>query len=229
MRDEEYHYERMFLDLFEDAARLALDALRIGNLDDSLKKPWTYCRASVLMSVLSLECAANCCIEALGLPGSFKRDVDQLPFLSKFELFLKLRSPTTCFDRGRFEVQAVAELKTIRDALVHPKIRRAPWVEIEPNLAEADHGEYKLLRIPRSASQWFSREATVALRAVSDFLDLVFLDLCALDRNVACDILMSRGKPEFQRRTAYNVRPLTFKRAHEEFGIQFRILGLDQS
>jgi hypothetical protein len=114
---------RNFEDLIYDAVHLLYLAHDIDQAQDDDGYEFTYIRSSILNSLLLFECGANCCIDSLNLPGPFHEDIDKLSFLSKYELFLTHVNDKVEFDRGCREVQEAAELKAVRDAYVHPKVK----------------------------------------------------------------------------------------------------------
>ena len=57
---------------------------RIARSEDDQIIQRKYARSSIVMSILTLECAANCCLNQLEANKQLKSDIDKLPFLSKF-------------------------------------------------------------------------------------------------------------------------------------------------
>lgn len=193
MIDHEYLYERNFYVLFQDAANyLFVSEKALDNEDyDGMER---YARASIINSTLLLECAANCCIDILNVSNSFKKDIDKLPALSKFEYFLSIRFSDKIFDRGCREIQNAAELKTIRDLIVHPKVLRTKWEKIDEFRSQADFGSTTILKLPKTIEEFHRNDALVCLRTLCSFLDYFFRILCGYDAEIIKKILISSTK-----------------------------------
>jgi len=224
--------ESPFINLFVDATALAQFAEELG--PQQFQKAARFARASISSSVLSIECAANCCIAQLSNGGGFRKDVDKLPFLSKFEVYLGLNYPGRTLDRGCTEIQKVQELKSIRDRLVHPKrktgsIRMKKEVKEGQTLCECDFGIWEANEIKRSERGWNHEDAVKVLRATTSFLDFYFLELCEFNHNQTCKILMDGWVTEpplkpFE--TQYNLGDPHLQKAVTEWGIEFKFLGI---
>jgi len=135
-------------------------------------------RSALLASTHLLEASANTCIDALALGNGFANDIDRLPFLSKFELFIQLRFPKRRFDRARHEVQGVSELKQVRDSFVHPKSQKIIWESWSPDSSVSRSPRTKSLGFSRIASYCCPDDAVLALKATHAFLRYVFKDTC---------------------------------------------------
>src|SRR6267378_5771503 len=106
MTDSDLYHLRSFEHLIYDAVHLLYLAHDVDIENDHDGYEFTYTRTSILNTLLLFECGANCCIDALNLPGAFEEDIDKLPFLSKYEFFLSRTNPDARFDRGCKQVQA---------------------------------------------------------------------------------------------------------------------------
>lgn len=201
-----------------------------------------------MSSVFSLECAANYCIDSLFKGKNFTNDIDKLPYLSKFEIFLGLMFPNRIFDRGRTEIQEIQELKSIRDAYVHQKIKSTELKEpddrglsslagsgavinvLSGTRKEFDFGRSKLLNIPRSIDIWQSHHAVNALKATVNFLNYFFTDLCGFDSNTTCGLLMSNQKAKIPAQDRYFISNIQeFIRANKEWGLNLDFLGFKEN
>jgi len=133
LADRDY-YLRTFTDLLYDAVYLLYFAFDINQEDykDDVIHP--HIRVSALSSLLLLECGANCLLDSLDLPDKFYSDLDRLPILSKFEYYLSTLNVDSKFDRGCKEIQAISELKQIRNAYVHPKVKTTKLIPFEENM-----------------------------------------------------------------------------------------------
>jgi hypothetical protein len=169
-----------FFDLLGDAvfqhrqAKMASDSFSMSR----------FARASVLAASLGIECAANCLLDSLSLSKLLLKDLDKLPPLSKIEACLRIKGADE-LDRGRAEVQQISELIKARNDHVHPKISTIPtemgkpqdggkdW--IFPFNLEGEHWPH--LKIPKRSVFWSSESSASTLRALSQFLRYVFIDL----------------------------------------------------
>ncbi len=145
MTDSGLYHLRSFEDLIYDAVHLLYLAHDVDRDRDKDGYEFIYTRTSILSTVLLFECGANYCLDALNLPGAFGEDIDKLPFLSKYEVFLGRTNPEARFDRGCREVQAVAELKAVRDSYVHPKVKKRKYSKVDD--IRPDFGETSVLKI----------------------------------------------------------------------------------
>lgn len=142
-----------------------------------------HARASVMASALSIECAANCLLNSLDLPSALLNDLDKISALSKIDSALRLRSESK-LDRGRNEVQKIAELIKARNDYVHP---RTSIIKADIALPE-DAGENWLLPmsldgehwpaigIPKKAMFWSQDSSLATLKATSEFFKYIFVD-----------------------------------------------------
>ncbi|MBB6241667.1 hypothetical protein HDE79_001101 [Rhodanobacter sp. MP1X3] len=135
-------------------------------------------RSALLASTHLLEASANTCIDALALGNGFANDIDRLPFLSKFEIFVQLRFPKRQFDRARHEVQGVSELKQVRDSFVHPKSQKTIWESWSPEGSVSRSPRTKSLGLSKIASYGHPDDAVRALKVSHAFLRYVFKDTC---------------------------------------------------
>jgi hypothetical protein len=177
-----------------------------------------------LNTVLLFECGANCCLDALKLPGALGEDIDKLPFLSKYEFFLSKIKPGAEFDRGCREVQAVAELKAIRDSYVHARVKKQKYSKVED--MSPDFGKTATLKIPRDPARWQSSHAVLALQAANDFFNLFFLSLCNLDPDTVSGILLGSEAASIPASSAIFVDGVgSLDRARDQWNIDFRFIG----
>ena len=221
----ELHHLRSFEDLLYDAVHLLYQADDVDPEKDSHGYEFTYVRSSILNTVLLPECATNCCLDALELPKSYGEDIDKLPFLSKLEFFLSRINANAKFDRGCKEVQAVAELKSVRDSRVHPKVKKKQVSEIEPWFPP-DFGHTNLLKIPADCNYWTVQHAALALRSANDFFNLFFLDWCKFNANTVCEILLASDRATIPSTSYIGIDAIEgLTRAVSQFGIDFKFIG----
>lgn len=166
--------DRGTLTFLTDSILLAMKAEDAG--PDEIAN--TLSRASLLSTVLFLEASANTCLDMLALEGQFGSDIDRLPFVSKFELFSRLRFPSRTFKRSRHEVQGVIELKRVRDSFVHPKSQKIIWQSWSPESSISASPRTKALDLPRIATYCYLDDAVTAMKAAHAFLRYFFRDVC---------------------------------------------------
>lgn len=220
------HYLRTFEDLLYDSVYLLYFAFDTNqdNYKDDMISP--FVRSSILNSVLLLECGANCLIDALNLPGQFYSDIEKLPFLSKFELFLNRINGEQSFDRGCKEVQSISELKSIRNFYVHPKVKKAKYERISDNVWDANFGNTTLLRFPREPRKWKREHAILALKSVNDFYNKFFLKWCNLKSDAVVDILLSSDKGDMNFPVGAYIDCIGgLDRAVKDWDIDFKFIG----
>ena len=185
---------KQFEDLLYDSVMLSYMAHDIDIDKDEHGYLFPLIRASIIQSIILLECGANYCIGSLALAGRFFDDIDKLPYISKYEFFLSVVKPDKKFDRGCIEIQQVKELKSIRDSYVHPKIKKEKYFEIGESAWDTDFGKTKMLQIPRAPKDWRPEHTIVVHKAVNEFFNKFFLDLCEFDKDTICAILLSENE-----------------------------------
>lgn len=223
-QDDLYHL-RGFENLIYDAVYLMYLAHDVDPEQDKDGYEFTYARSSILNTLLLFECGANCCIDALNLPGTFAEDVEKLPFLSKYEFFLNHTKPGRPFDRGCEQVKAVADLKRVRDSYVHPKVKKQKYSKIEDE-GGPDFKATPFLNIPNDSDHWGGYHAALALKSANDFFNLFFLTWCGFDTDTVCEILLSSG-PAGIPATSSNVVDCIggLDRAVKDWNIDFKFIG----
>jgi hypothetical protein len=220
------YYQRSFEDILYDAVYLLYSAHDFipGNLKDDLSR--TFSRASIVNSILLLECGANCLIESLKLPSKLFNDIDKIAFISKFEFFLIQHNIKETFDRGCSEVQAISDLKSIRDALVHPKVKKQDMVKISENCWSADFGESQHLSLPRDQHSWEKEHAIVALKAVNQFYNKYLLEWCGFSQKLIVDLLLSSEPVDIDNPVGASIDGVRgLDRAVTDWGIDFKFIG----
>ena len=88
--------QRLFRTLFADACGHALTATMAGP-DHHFEQVARSVRATVVFTALSLEAGANACLETIEDAGQYCNDLDKLPFLSKYETFLRFHASKPVF------------------------------------------------------------------------------------------------------------------------------------
>jgi hypothetical protein len=222
---EDFFHVKNFENLLHDSINLLYAAYDVDRETDDHDIERAYSRGSMLSTLLLFECAANCCIDALHLDGQFANDVDKLPFLSKFELFLG-RVSKTPFDRGCKIVQSVSELKSLRDKYVHPKVKKLVPVQIQPHHYSVEAEKTKQLGISHNPSAWRREIGLKSAQSANDFFNLYFTQWCGFDSNTVCSILMDTDAAEIPSRTSFGIDMIGgLDRAIFEFALDFAYLG----
>ena len=191
--------DQSFFQLLSDAIHFAKLSKETSDQYESQR----FSRGSILNSILTIESAANCCLASLSGPSKFIDDVEKLTSFSKYDIFSKFRE-SEYIDRGHHIFQKVAELKKIRDSLVHPKKIKIP---VELSL---DHEKYDDLvelglsfdasplpatKIDKSSMFWFSNDAEAALSAI---FSLAILTI-AIAASGGCKFIFSPSSAIFWR------------------------------
>jgi len=225
MMNEEYLYERNFYILFQDAIQFLNDSDAALDKEDYYGME-RFARSSIIDSTLLLECSANCCLDTLNTTNSFKKDLDKLPALSKFEFYLSNIFTDRNFDRGCTEIQNVAELKTIRDLIVHPKVQRTKWERIDDFRSHADFGTTERLKIPRTIEEFHLNDALICLRVLCSFLDHFFTNLCNYNPQITKKILISSS--EFSEDSSIDVgTPDHWSTDQKKWSLRLGFIGLE--
>lgn len=179
---------RHFWELLEDSIYLLEEA---EDQDDGVLTG-SLSRASVVASLMLLEAAANTCVEGLGLERSISDEVDRLPIVSKFEVFLRIRFRGRSLDRGSRPAQILRELKRVRDSYAHPKPDKVIWErwrDEEGGAAISDRTP--VLDIAANPNHWQPIDAIAAMRGVHIFLSFFFRDLCRFRPSQVSSLLLS--------------------------------------
>lgn len=158
-----------------------------------------HARASIIASVLSVECMANCLLDSVDAPKALREEIDKLSPLPKLETALRLTGINT-FDRGRHEVQQAADLIRAKNDYVHPKTATLDAAIHEPQDAGKDwtvpfvmQGEqWRSLGIPKQAMFWSKDASLSVLRAVCDFFKYLLVEVMKLDDDALDMMLPSR-------------------------------------
>ncbi len=154
-----------------------------------------YAIQTILNTVITIEAVANCLIDDLNLPKRIKEEVDKFKILSKFEYYLQIKGQLN-MEYGSNNVQKIKELISIRNDLVHSKVKKISGTisndKTEENL---DHfiseskEKYNNTQIPKSYASWGLVEAKVAVSSFLDFINYIFNSLCFSPEDVSILLL----------------------------------------
>ena len=96
--------------LLEESITLAMRAETAKTSPETSRKP---ARDSMLATAQFVDGCANACLKTLSLDKQIATDINNLPTLSKLELFLLLHRPQKKLDRSRPEVKGLMKAKEI--------------------------------------------------------------------------------------------------------------------
>lgn len=166
--------ERGIDTLIDDSIALAIESERQAEFE--LGNP--LARASIVSSILFLEACANSCLDLLALGTRFADEVDRLPTIAKYDLFLHTRFRGRALDRSRIEYQGYIELKNLRDSFVHPRAQKFGWLDWSEDSSTSISPKTKALGLTKIPSYCHPHDAVVALRSAHRFARYFFRDCC---------------------------------------------------
>lgn len=218
-----------FLDLLADAAH----GYRRAKAESQPYEVSRAARASVIASCLSIECFANCLLEALEVQLQLANEIDKMPALAKIDLFLSLKGIET-LDRGAAAVQKVSELVKVRNDYVHPRVVTAP-ADLRPFEESESHfivpfsvatAFWPALNIPKQSLVWDGDAASKVLNAIASFYASVLVDkLKASDDELICLLLPRFEFAHFLMPAVYDEYTREINALRED-GIDFSFLNL---
>lgn len=224
MRKDKYYVDRKFYTIFRDSiyfTKAAYDALE--------KEDWIQeehlARAAILNLSLIPEVAANCVLETLDLPKRIFHDVDKFSPINKFEFYL-WEAKNIKLDHGCQEIRNIQELQSIRNFMVHPKSRKAEWVDIDGSSREADLGKTPLLEIPYSSQEWQGDDPFIVLRVVMAFLDHVLRVKCDHNPGDVQYILFNSGEYSKGSKDGYFIDS-EWNEIQKKWSLRMKFLGVE--
>lgn len=170
--------ENNFLSIFSDAVVLYEAAVACG--DEVLKS--ALVKSSILSVNYAIEAAANSFLESLEMTDKLKERIDKFSTLDKFDFVLQWHTDHHLMP-GDHQVQAVKNLISNRNAMVHPKITVKPLqvaTSIEPGerlmhsalKPEPKKGQDQKPKLLGSDPELYSdRDAKEALIVMTSFLN----------------------------------------------------------
>jgi len=154
-------------------------------------------RASILSCAHTVEAIANCCLErGVKVPGRLLRKVSRWPTREKIDFYLhEVGKPQ--LDWGQLFAQRISDLIDLRNNYVHPGFTPQGATVVVAggaNMIEPDlrGPEFNFLKIPKDPRAWKPAHGVIVLRALTDFLDQLFIDTCALDSNGVARLICDR-------------------------------------
>ena len=224
--DDTVFHAKNFEHLLYDSINLLYMAHDVDRETDDNDVERACARASIINTLLLFECAANCVVSVLSFSRALAGDVDKLPFLSKFELSASRIPGAQVLDRGRIEVAAVVELKTLRDTYVHPKVKKQPLVQVSQGHYETESKTTSYLGLSYNPAGWRREAAVSAARAANSFFNYLFLDSYGFTPSTTCDVLLNTSQASIPATSSTAVDCIGgLDRAVSQWGIDFAYLG----
>jgi hypothetical protein len=163
----------------------------------------TLARASIMATAMFVEGCANTCLDMLSLERQFATDVDRLPTVSKFELFVRLYRPRAKLERSRHQIQGLMELKKVRDSFVHPKGQAIIWDSWSQEASSSRSPRTNLTDLPKIASYSYDEDAVRAMKTAHAFLKYFFATVCGFRPSHVSALLLSEDRiPNPKEKTA---------------------------
>jgi hypothetical protein len=145
-------------------------------------------RAAIISSVVSLECAANICIDDLGLPEEIYSQVEKFSMAAKFDYFA-YEKVGRLVDKSRNEYCCLQNIIAIRNNYVHPKVENGSWVK---ETLDASYGVMKKSLFDNDIRKWGAKEAEIVIDFCIKFLNYFFIELCKLKKGAVTYMLGCR-------------------------------------
>lgn len=171
-------------------ADLLFDSLRAFDVASAMDgdASGSIYRASIISSLVSLECVANICIDELGLPSEIYSQIEKFPIQAKFEYFSHERFGRL-LDKSRAEYGLLKALISLRNDYVHPKVEDGALIK---EAFEVNYGIKKSMSFDNDIRKWGRNEASMVIDACIKFLNYFFVDVCILSKGVVTHILACR-------------------------------------
>lgn len=216
--DEEFPsvtYDRAFMTLFVDGVHL----LKASENEPDHDVSASMARGSLACTMMLPEVVANVLIETLDLESSAFGDVDRMSAIGKFDFFLRASFRARRLDRGMRPVQALQELKRLRDVFVHPKPQEVRWTPAEDETHTGESGRTPILDMSKNPTMWYSDDAIKAMRAVHAFFSFYFKDLCRFGKGRVSNILFSEDAVPDKNAHTYQLFYRHFVRSLREWNV----------
>jgi hypothetical protein len=152
-------------------------------------------KSVLVFAAMSLECAATSCLELAAIPkGPYGKIERALSVVDKFDMlhWLAVRAP---LNRGQRLVQEIDDLISIRNGLVHARVRRESlgvrraYVVGEQVEAGFNKALWSALRVPKDERSWSSEHAERAITTTVEFLNYFFFEACKIDQKKVTQML----------------------------------------
>lgn len=205
-------YHKNFRGIFGDALWFAQEAVKIESPTAPLHLIGRYTRNSILNAALSVESAANCCLDALGYPPDQTSEFERLRTIGKYDFFLAHMKNKLTLNRKDAIVKPIIDLLELRNAYVHPKVVRHDFdldskSQSGVRLSGNKHKEWMALGVPRMNMRWKPVHAKSVLIKLCDFYNYFFFVLCGFEDHsygglrAVCQVLTVEVERNFDKNT----------------------------
>ncbi|QQS34873.1 MAG: hypothetical protein IPM56_11440 [Ignavibacteriales bacterium] len=181
MENSDTALNKKYLTLFWDSIKLIETASEATQFVKG-----SLIRASIVSTILSIECAANICISSLNLPLEVYNEVERMDVIGKYNFYL-YSIKKNLIDKSRNEYSILKNLIRIRNNYAHPKVERGIF---ENGALLAQFGNDKN-EIPFDIRIWNEELAVKILNNSVVFLNYYFKDLCNYSRGQSQTLLAS--------------------------------------
>ncbi|MCK9744389.1 hypothetical protein [Pseudomonas syringae] len=224
--------ENNFLSIFSDAVVLYESALSCT--DDVLKN--ALVKSSILSVNYALEAAANSFLQSLKASERLKKKIDMFSTLDKFDFVLQWHTDH-CIVPGDPNVQAVANLISNRNNMVHPKIFKnsaevLTSVDSEGRISHSIKQKFKSGQdrkrklLDNDPDYWTELDAKEALIIMTSFLNIYVEDWWGIGFEQAELFLFQTWDGSIHARPVmYREHQIKTLLRHESF-LQIRFMGL---
>jgi hypothetical protein len=174
---------KKYLDLFFDS----LVAFDVATSMSGEKSNSLY-RSSIISSVVSLECAANICIDDLELPEDIYSQIEKFTIPAKFDYFAYAKA-SRLIDKSRAEYSFLKTIISIRNDYVHQKVESG---SLDRESFDIFYGIKKPSLFDNDIRKWGKREAEIIIDSGIKFLNYFFVEVCGMSRGMVTNILGCR-------------------------------------
>ena len=221
-----------FFKIFSDAITL----YEISAAESSEHIKTTIAKASILSTNYALEAAANSCLSSVDITKKLKDEIDRLSTIDKFDFILQWHNKKS-LPRGVIQTQAIKELISQRNALVHPKINSIKlniktksgdvnYSYIHESIDESGTSKSKLSNISLDPDRYTEEDALIAVKVLVRFLNIYVNKWWGIDVEESANFLMPTWTGSIKAKSVmYERKSLeTVLRNNDDLKIEF--LGL---
>jgi hypothetical protein len=140
-------------------------------------------KLAFITATLSVEAAANACLWRMPYPRIALKQLDRLQTIEKYDLLLSALNKKQ-IDRGSKPFQDIQDLFELRNAFVHPKLKKRV-VEVGLNTDQKkaykpDERTSPSVKVPLDANTWTRKHSKAVITACLTFFNYFFVELCEL-------------------------------------------------
>ncbi|EHK0753522.1 hypothetical protein RG677_002688 [Vibrio parahaemolyticus] len=188
--------DNQFFSIFSDAVLL----YELASNEKDEHRQNTLSKSSILSVNSALEAAANSFLTSIEVNKTIRSKLDKFPTLDKFDFVLQWHKDQQ-LPRGEKETQVICKLIEQRNALVHPKVKVVQRnVETSvgnekigyyhKDLSNNSDGKCPVTKMAKSAEQYSSEDALIAIKSLVDFLNKYVETWWNIDVNTSALLLM---------------------------------------